>query len=135
MPLFSVTIYFIIFNTGGLKPDFSVPPPPIPPSLMHQPPPSMNQEYGQEPNPVGYNQVHIGGLGEEFGNDNDSCGNTLYSPTKPTVTPTKSEMNVKESSKNVNKGKLNMGRKCSKRYAHELLWIFAQLLMDILKFS
>ena len=102
---------------------------------MHQPPPGMNPEYGQEPNPLGYNHVQSGNHIEEFGNNNGASGNTLYSPTKPTVTPTKIEMNVGKSPKNENKGKLNMGRKCSKRNAHELLWIFDQLLMDILKFS
>ena len=102
---------------------------------MHQPPPSMNQEYGQEPNPLGYNHVQSGNLSEEFGNNIDSSGNTLYSPTKPTVTPTKIDMNVRETPKNENKGKLNMDRKCFKRNSHELLWIFDQLLMDILKFS
>merc|ERR1712080_347701 len=53
----------------GLRPDFSVPPPPIASSLMHQPPPSWNPEYGQEPNPLSYNHLKSGNPNEQFGNN------------------------------------------------------------------
>lgn len=116
-----------------MRPDFSVPPPPIPQSLIRQPPPSLNLEYGQEPDSLDYKQLHSGNHSQQFGSN--SSGSTLYSPTRPTVTPTKIDMNVGETPKNENKGKLNMDPKCFKPNSHELLWNFDQLLMDILKFS
>lgn len=85
----------------GLRPDFSVPPPPVQAAFIHQPPPLMKPEYGQSSNQPNFEMRDA--VGERYINDNDQGGRTLYSPTKPTTTPTKTEVKSQETSKFENK--------------------------------
>jgi len=112
------------------KPDFSVPPPPVLSNLMHQPPPSISNEYGK----YNFAPHAIENSSKSSEQDNDSNAGK-YSPSKPTCTPTKVETSVTPQIKIESKGKHNMGRKRSKTICHEIIWTYERLLMGILKFS
>ena len=90
---------------SGLRPDFSVPPPPVQASFIHKPPPPMKLEYCQGSNQPNFSNIK-NTVGERRGNDYDPIESTMYSPTKPTSTPTKMEGQPLAASNFDTKGKL-----------------------------
>ena len=97
---------------------------------MHQPPPSISNEYGK----YNFAPHAIENSAKSSEQDNESNAGK-YSPSKPTCTPTKVESIVTPQIKVESKGKHKMGRKRSKTICHEIIWTYERLLMGILKFS